>query len=290
MFVIHDIVRHLLFASLGAMLVHANDPMAEVPVAQCQQCGELVEHGIKYGGNGIGSKGNVFSISDCRERCAKKQECKFWTYNNLTSWCYFKTSDRGRQKNSASISGTARCNTSIPAVISATADFTQSNLCGFKAPGLRGYRLENGDFIFSWQRGSRRMVLTDDQGNVKKWGAVQYGVATWQDPSTWITYDNRQYTVSNFRAREFKYSSICNCTEVVENDIVYDGQQLKNVGDVSTMEKCKDLCTSQSGCVVFTYKTTQKMCSLMKSQLNPQTTTGYVSGTPACYGYRSNAL
>ena len=91
---------------------------------------------------------------------------------------------------------------------------------------------------------------------------------------------------TNFRARELKYSSFCNCTEIVENDIAYDGQQFKNVTDVSPMEKCKDLCTSQSGCAVFTYKTTGKMCTLLKSKLKHLTISGYVSGTPACYGYR----
>ena len=132
------------------------------------------------------------------------------------------------------------------------------------------------------------MVLTDHQGNVKKWGSVQYGVATWQDPSTWRSYENRQYTVSNFRATELKYSSVCNCTEIVEYGIYYTAVELREESDVSTMEKCKDLCTSEADCTVFSYRKDVLRCYLKKEKLGSSACTNCVSGTQACYGYLSN--
>ena len=131
------------------------------------------------------------------------------------------------------------------------------------------------------------MVLTDDKGNVKKWGALPYGVTTRQDPSTWITYDNRHYTVSNFRGQ--KHSSVCgNCTEVVEYGIYYTAVELREENDVSTTEKCKDLCTSEADCTVFSYRKDVLRCYLKKEKLGSSACTNCVSGTQACYGYLSN--
>ena len=178
-------------------VVSANDPMAEFSVTyQCPKCREVVESGVDYDGSDIRVMHNVASWAECKQRCTEEPKCKYWSHYDSESKCWLKTSNKVRKEVDRT-SGTRGCG--VVSIVSATADFTQNNLCGFKAPGLRGYRLENGDFIFSWKRGSRRMVLTDGQGNVKKWGAVQYGVATWQDPSTWITHDNRQHTVTNFK-------------------------------------------------------------------------------------------
>ena len=279
-------VRLLFIVSRNTSVLFANDPLKEFPnTFQCSQCREVVEKGFQYKQNGIESAiSSVDSWSACAEQCRKTATCKYWSYFTPTSKCIPKTLGEGRRENSEVISGNRRCGDEI---ISATADFTQSNLCGFKAPGLKGYRLENGDFIFSWQKGSRRMVLTDNQGQVKKWGAVQYGVATWQDPSTWITYDNRQYTVTNFKGQ--KHSSVCNnCTEIIEDGICYISVDLREVKNVLTMEECKDLCTSVEECTVFSYKKDVKRCYLKKGKRRSSVCTDCVSGTQACYGYISN--
>ena len=229
-------------------------------------------------------KSEFFSSNDCKEYCREEPMCQFWSLRKTTkkSTCFFHTSAEDRVVNPMLISGTRPCNsTSNSRLFSATADFTQSNLCGFKAPGLRGHRLENGDFIFSWQRGSWRMVLTDDQGNVKKWGAVQYGVATWQDPSTWITYDNRQYTVSNFKLSN---QSCPECTEVVHSDTRYTGDDFKMVENISSYTDCKNLCTKFNECEVWTWdKKTRKQCKLKKKKMDIKSDKGIVSGTRGCF-------
>ena len=275
------IVCHLFFVSLVSMVVYANDPLAEVPATpKCQKCRELVEVGAAYPGNDIRTIKGVATWEACRDHCTLEPACKLWVFRNPSSACLLKTAGETREDYPSYTSGSQRCN-SDSLIISATADFTQSNLCGFKAPGLRGYRLENGDFIFSWQRGSRRMVLTDDQGNVKKWGAVQYGVATWQDPSTWITYDNRQYTVSNFKLSN---QSCPECTEVVHSDTRYTGDDIQMVENIPSYTDCKNLCTKFNECEVWTWdKKTRKQCKLKKKKMDIKSDKGIVSGTRGCF-------
>ena len=134
------------------------------------------------------------------------------------------------------------------------------------------------------------MVLTDNQGQVKKWGDVQYGVTTWRDPSTWITYDNRQYTVSDFKGQ--KHSSVCNnCTlyiEVVEDNIYYTAVDLREENKVSTLDQCKDLCTSEADCTVFSYRKDVLRCYYEEKKIGSSACTNCVSGTQVCYGYLSN--
>ena len=164
------IFLHLIFI-VSLVLVHSNN-FAQDSTFECPKCKELVETGIGYNGNDIRSISNVKSWSRCKEGCTEEPACKFWTYLHSTSKCFLKTSDKGRRTEieSARTSGTRGCKAENK--ISATADFSQNNLCGFKAPGLRGHRLKYGDFIFSWRN---KMVLTDNQGHVKKWGIVEYG-------------------------------------------------------------------------------------------------------------------
>ena len=279
---IHYIVRHLFFASLVARTVYGNDPMAEIPTTpKCQQCKELVETGATYPGNTIRLIEEVVAWQVCRDHCTLDPTCKFWVLRNSSSTCALKTAGKNRKNrknDSGYTSGTQRCNISI--MISATADFTQSNLCGFKAPGLKGYRLENGDFIFSWQRGSRRMVLTDNQGHVKKWGAVQYGVTTWQDPSTWITYDNRRYTVTNFKLVN---QSCPVCTEYVDFGTRYTGDEFKKVEGVLSFTECKNLCTEHDECEVWTLNRSIHQCKLKKRKIDVISDGDIVSGTRACF-------
>ena len=116
-----------------------------------------METGIRYVGYTIHTISDVDSYSQCREQCGEEIKCKFWSYFDSTSKCYLKTSDKGRTEGPESISGNRGCG---DVIVSATADFTQNNLCGFKVPNLKGYRLENGDFIFSWRN---KRVLTNDQ-------------------------------------------------------------------------------------------------------------------------------
>ena len=130
------------------------------------------------------------------------------------------------------------------------------------------------------------MVLTDGQGHVKKWGAVQYGVTTWKDPSTWITYDNRQYTVNNFKL--LNHSSVCpKCTEFIEFDTGYPYNLVKSVEGVSSYRECKDLCTSHVKCKVWTYWTDIHSCRLRSKKDEVSIRSGRISGTEACYGFIS---
>ena len=165
------IFLHLVFI-VSLVLVHSN-VFTQDSTFECSKCKELVEIGIRYIGNGIGNGmgiiSNVDSWSECKELCTKEPVCNFWTHFNVSSKCYLKTSDKGRTNGPLATSGTRSFKTEV---IFATADFSQNNLCGFKVPGLRGHRFENGDFIFSWRN---KMVLTDNQGHVKKWGIVEYG-------------------------------------------------------------------------------------------------------------------
>ena len=126
------------------------------------------------------------------------------------------------------------------------------------------------------------MVLTDDQGNIKKWGAVQYGVATWQDPSTWITYGNRQYTVSNFKLSN-QSCPVCNHTEVVEFRTYYAGDPLKVIDKISSYAECKNLCTGHNECEVWTWDGYIKQCKLKRRKIEVIPDGDIVSGTRACF-------
>ena len=125
------------------------------------------------------------------------------------------------------------------------------------------------------------MVLTDGQGQVKKWGAVQYGVTTWQDPSTWITYDNRQYTVSNFKS----FNQSCpRCTEFINYGTRYAGATFKDIQKVPSFYKCKDLCTKHVECKVWVFDRSDKECNLKSEEGKIKSDkTAKVSGTRACF-------
>ena len=284
-------VRCLSIVSLCATVAKGNDPLEDVPASQqCSQCTNVLEKGFTFsGGDKLRDVNNVSTWSECRRICTNDNSCQHWTIHKQTYRCFLYSSIRGdRNESAAFISGNRACGA---IVIAATADFTQNNLCGFKAPRLRGHRLENGDFIFSWQRGSRKMVLTDSLGVVKKWGAVQkqqqqqqqqqHETTTWRDPNTWITYDNRRYTVSNFRGQT--HDSVCNCTEILENNINYPSTNLDDIGNILTWEECRNLCTDKAGCAVFSYWTDHKRCYMKTKKTYEQDYGGFISGTAACY-------
>ena len=252
----------------------------ESSIPECPQCKELVEYGIDYYGFGIGAIGNVHTWPKCKELCEKEPKCKYWTFSKSLKKCHFKTSDEDRRESSDLVSGNRGCGTED--IITATADFSQSNLCGFKAHNLKGHRLENGDFIFSRKN---RMVLTDGQGHVKKWGIVEYGALSWQDPSTWITYDKRQYTVSNFKL----FNRSCpRCTEFVYFEARYLGDTMEIVKDVSSHAKCKDHCSRHDECKVWILDTLRNICRLKSEKDEMKSEKGKVSGTRACYGENSD--
>ena len=252
--------------------------------SECSKCRELVERGIDYYGNDIRSIQKVSSWSQCKDHCTDEPECKYWSHDSTLSQCLLKTSDRGRKEVSQThTSGNRECG---EVIVAATADFTQSNLCGFKALSLKGYRLQDGDYIFSWQRGSRRMVLTDNEGHVKKWGAVQYGVMSWRDPSTWVTHDNRQYTVNNFKL--LNHSSVCpKCTEFIDAGAGYPLNLVESVEGISSYTECKDLCTRHIGCKVWTLLSLEQTCRLKSEKGSVWRTKHRISGTQACYGFIS---
>ena len=129
-------------------------------------------------------------------------------------------------------------------------------------------------------------MLTDGQGNVKKWGAVQYGVTTWQDPSTWITYNNRRYTVNNFKL----FNQSCpRCTEYINVGARYPWATIKQIDKVSSFTKCKDLCTRHVECKVWVFDRSDKECKLKseEGQMKPDKSEK-VSGTRACFDYNSD--
>ena len=127
------------------------------------------------------------------------------------------------------------------------------------------------------------MVLTDNQGHVKKWGVVEYGAMWWQDPSTWITYDHRQYSVSNFKSSN--HSSVCpKCTEVLEFNVGYPHNDVKMVKGFSTFTECKDACTDHVDCAVWTFNSKSSKCYLKRKIVERKNGNVKVSGTQACYG------
>ena len=179
---------HQIFIYCLSIVLVYNDVLTEDGnslTSECSQCRELVEKGVDYNNYDIGAYiSNIQYWPECKERCTEEPTCKYWTHSRKLFRCWLKTTNEGRKYAPHSVtSGNRECG--AVNISSATADFTQNNLCGFIASNLKGHRLQNGDFIFSWK--SRKMVLTDNQGNVKKWGVVEYGAMSWQDPSTWIT-------------------------------------------------------------------------------------------------------
>ena len=68
---------------------------------------------------------------------------------------------------------------------------------GVQKENVKGDRLLNGNFIFSWIDGSlRKMALTTNNGTQIKASYVFKNVKTWKDPSTWQFPGH--YTISNF--------------------------------------------------------------------------------------------
>lgn len=84
----------------------------------------------------------------------------------------------------------------------AHADFSQSNLNGIQAKNVEGVRLPDGNFIFVWKdEGFKKLVLTDNQGDVLKAGYVRDAAPGWENPATWTPsgVEGRWgYTVTNF--------------------------------------------------------------------------------------------
>ena len=125
------------------------------------------------------------------------------------------------------------------------------------------------------------MVLTDNQGHVKKWGIVEYGTMSWQDPSTWMTYESRQYTVSNFKL----FNQSCpRCTEFLHFGARYPGNNIKKVEGVQSFTECKDLCTTHGvECKVWTFTVSKKECKLKSEKGNTVKDGDKVSGTRVCF-------
>ena len=126
---------------------------------------------------------------------------------------------------------------------------------------------------------------------MKKWGAVEYGAMAWQDPSTWMTYDNRQYTVSNFKG--LNHTSVCpKCTEFIDIGAGYPGYKIDTIENVRSFTECKDLCTKHAQCKAWTLSRSDEKCRLKSKKELVERKKGLeskkrISGTEACYGFTS---
>ena len=91
--------------------------------------------------------------------------------------------------------------------ISATADMHQQNLKGVQAYGVQGYRLSNGNFIFSLDTDYKKMVLTTNNGTKLAGGYMTWNNVkgnNWKDTSLW-THNGDYFTLSNFRGSGKRY-------------------------------------------------------------------------------------
>ena len=86
--------------------------------------------------------------------------------------------------------------------MSATADFSQSNIGGVQAQGINGHPLENGNFIFIWRDGATwKMLLTKNDGTTIKDGYVVDPGTNWNKPNSWSVTRLRPtyYSLNNFK-------------------------------------------------------------------------------------------
>ena len=106
------------------------------------------------------------------------------------------------------------------------------------------------------------------------------GAISWQDPSTWITYESRQYTESNFKL----FNRSCpRCTEVRNVAVRYPGTTIKRVEKVSSYTECKDICTREVECKVWTFTRSDENCRLKSKNTVIKTDSDKVSWTRACF-------
>ena len=74
-----------------------------------QSTGRCVEYGIDYSGYDIDIIYHIYHWSDCAQKCNDHRSCSYWTWMNDDKRCYLKSSNAGRKKKDAGISGSYDC-------------------------------------------------------------------------------------------------------------------------------------------------------------------------------------
>ena len=86
----------------------------------------------------------------------------------------------------------------------ATCDISQLNIEGIQAKDVKGYKLQDTNFIFSWDDVDyKKMVLTSNTGVQIKAGYLHQPATSWKDPNTWEpAAPTIMYTISNCKLVE----------------------------------------------------------------------------------------
>merc|ERR1711937_850540 len=81
---------------------------------------------------------------------------------------------------------------------------SKSDIEGVQAKNVKGYKMPDSNFIFSWNDGEyRKMVLASNTGEQIKNGFLPQPAATWKDPNTWEPVaPSARYTISNCKTVE----------------------------------------------------------------------------------------
>ena len=75
-----------------------------------QSTGRCVEYGIDYSGYDIDIIYHIYHWSDCAQKCNDHRSCSYWTWvQNDEKRCILKSSNAGRRKLDAMISGSYDC-------------------------------------------------------------------------------------------------------------------------------------------------------------------------------------
>ena len=68
-----------------------------------------MEEGFEYVGHDVAAFSNVPSYEECAKYCFNSSDCKVWSYQNESGYCYLKSNDRNRAAVGGTISGTKVC-------------------------------------------------------------------------------------------------------------------------------------------------------------------------------------
>jgi len=67
------------------------------------------EEGIDFWGHDLATVSSVRSAAECQLHCRVKDECRYFTWNRVNHKCMLKSSDLGRRRNEAGVSGPRAC-------------------------------------------------------------------------------------------------------------------------------------------------------------------------------------
>merc|ERR1719500_1263282 len=97
----------VMFAAAVAMKLEESPPERRPSE---QSTGRCVEYGIDYTGYDIDIIYNIYHWSDCAQKCNDHRSCSYWTWvQNDEKRCILKSSNAGRRKLDAMISGSYDC-------------------------------------------------------------------------------------------------------------------------------------------------------------------------------------